>query len=80
MPNRNQTSARVAELAAAALRKSASPAVRTVAGAVLTQSRSSTEQTSARVAKAAAEILNDARFGSAAKALAGSALSQTKKK
>ncbi len=78
--NRKQTSARLAEVAARALKTSSSKAVQAVAGAVLTQSRAPAEQTSARVAKAAAQILNDKRYGSSARMLAGSALSQTKRK
>ncbi|GAA0803252.1 hypothetical protein GCM10009078_36920 [Cupriavidus gilardii] len=75
-----ETTKSVATRAAKALQTSSSPAVRTVAASVLTQTKSPSEATSRRVASAASKILSDDRYGSAAKSIAGSALSQKGRK
>lgn len=43
-------------------------------------SMANSKQTSAKVAKTASKILTDSRYSKASKSVAGSALSQTKKK
>ncbi|MGL4576170.1 MAG: hypothetical protein ACRCV9_15415 [Burkholderiaceae bacterium] len=75
-----QTSSRLADLASEVLDTSSSKTVKSLAGSVLTQSRSPSEATSKRVATLAAQVLQDGRFGKDAKSLAGSALSQKQNK